>query len=69
MVGNLDARNRRRGELVGQIRRSCLRKCHHEDSVRPRVTLANAARVAGPRCCSVSGCGPPFVLPSSLRLG
>ena len=48
MVGSLDARNRRRGELVGQIRRSCLRKCHHEDSVRPRVTLANAARVAGP---------------------
>jgi hypothetical protein len=32
MIGSLDARNRMCGELDGQIRRTCLRKCHHKDT-------------------------------------
>src|SRR5262249_43246812 len=31
MIGSLDARNRMRGELVDQIRRSCHRRCFHGD--------------------------------------
>src|SRR5579859_414807 len=32
MIGVLDAGNRMRGQLVGQIRGNSLRKCHHKDT-------------------------------------